>query len=150
MKKWFSLRRILVVLLVALVLIQFVRIDTTNPPTDPEKDLLHLTKPTAEVLEIMHAACYDCHSNATKYPWYSHVAPISWWLKDHIDEGREELNFSEWGSYEAQRKSKKLKLCIKLVKNEKMPLPSYTWIHTKARLTKDQRDILERYFESVR
>ena len=78
MKKFFSLKRILLVLLAAFILMQFFRIDTNNPSSPPEKDLIALTKPSAEVASLLREACYDCHSNDTKYPWYSQIAPVSW------------------------------------------------------------------------
>lgn len=121
------------------LVIQVFRIDKTNPPVDPEQDFAMLTTPPPEVNHILKEACYDCHSNITRYPWYSNVAPVSWILKNHVNEGRENLNFSVWGTYLQEDKPKILKECAEVVKEGEMPLKSYTWTHPAARLTVEQR-----------
>ena len=89
--------------LVLLAIAQAFRIDTTNPPVEQD-----VAAPPA-VAAVLRRACYDCHSNETVWPWYSHVAPVSWLLARDVREGRAELNFSVWDSYEAKKKAKKLK-----------------------------------------
>ena len=81
----------LLILLGILLLIQLIRIDKTNPPIDPAVDFEPVVKPPDDVMVLLKSACYDCHSNETRYPWYSNVAPVSWWLKHHINEAREHL-----------------------------------------------------------
>ncbi|AMM52854.1 cytochrome C [Rufibacter sp. DG15C] len=125
-----------------LVLIQFIRIDKTNPPADPAQDFITLKNPPQEVAHILKASCYDCHSNHTTYPWYTNVAPVSWWVKRHINEGRDELNFSEWGNYTAKRAAHKLDESYELVAEGEMPLSSYTLIHANARLSEPQKQQL--------
>lgn len=121
-------------LLAALVIIQFFRIDKTNPETDPAKDFLAINNAPAEMAEMIKASCYDCHSNQVVYPWYTNVAPISWWVKKHINEGRDELNFSEWGDYKQKRKDHKMEELYSEVEHKKMPLKSYLIIHGDAKL----------------
>jgi hypothetical protein len=87
------MKKILVIVLVAFIIIQFFPIDKTNPPT-PGMDFLKIKNTQPEVAQLITNSCYDCHSNESKYPWYSNIAPASWILKNHIDEGRKELNFS--------------------------------------------------------
>ena len=96
----------------------------------------------AEVSTIIRTACYDCHSMETKFPWYSRVAPISWWIIGHIDHGREELNFSEWSNLPKRTKLRKLKELGKEVEKGEMPLPSYLRGHPEARLTEEQRILI--------
>lgn len=146
--KW--LRKTPLILLIIFVLIQFVRIDTTNPDIDSEKDFLVMSEAPDNVVEIMHMACYDCHSNETEYPWYAQIAPVSWWLKHHVDEGKEHLNFSTWADYSDKKADHKLEECVEEVEEGEMPLNSYTWTHGDAKLTEDQKVILMDFFNSKR
>lgn len=150
MKKYFTLKKLLLALGVVFVVIQFFRIDKTNPAVDPAQDFLSTLKPSAEISGLLKTACYDCHSHETKYPWYTNIAPVSWWIKNHFDEGREELNFSTWQAYTAKKKDHKLKECVELVKEKEMPLTSYTWMHSDARLSDVQRTALADYFSALR
>ena len=137
--------------LVALfIAIQFFRIDKTNPAIDLNQDFIEITKPPTEVAQILKTSCYDCHSNASHYPWYSNVAPVSWWVKDHIDEGRDELNFSEWGTFTEKRKTKKIKAVIDEVEENEMPLPPYLITHQDAKLTSEQTQKLLDWFKYLR
>lgn len=144
------LKKILLGLVAVLVIIQFFRIDKTNPPVDASQDFMTLTSPPAEIAQIMKDACYDCHSHETAYPWYTNVAPVSWWVKNHINEGREHLNFSIWGTYTEKKADHKLEECYEEVEEGKMPMDSYTWAHAEARLTDTQREQLVSWFKSLR
>lgn len=145
MKK--ALKWTLIVLVAALVVMQFFGIDKTNPPVNAGEEYLALANPPAEVATLMRQACYDCHSNETKYPWYTNVAPVSWWVKDHINEGRGALNFSVWGTYTPKKAAHKLEECYEIVQEGEMPLKSYTWIHSEARLTAEQKGQLVTWFK---
>ena len=101
-------KKILVIVAILAVIIQFFRIDKENPPYEASSDFISVENAPEDIQIILKQACYDCHSHQTTYPWYSNVAPVSWWLKDHIDEGREHLNFSVWASYDAERREHKL------------------------------------------
>ncbi|HEX4888532.1 MAG TPA: heme-binding domain-containing protein [Luteibaculaceae bacterium] len=144
------IKKIALALLAALVVIQFFQIDTTNPQTDPSNDFLAKMKPEPEVANLIRSACYDCHSNETQYPFYAKINPIGWILKDHVNEGREELNFSNWTSYTLKRMDHKLEECVELIDSGEMPMESYTWIHGEAKLTNEQRAKLAAYFSSLR
>ena len=119
-----------------LVAAQLVPIRPTNPP-EPSP-----LKTSTEVETILQKACYDCHSNKTKWPWYSRVAPLSWWVIDHVEEGRDELNFSAWDSMSPKKRSKKLGELVEEVEEGEMPLPSYTLMHSEAKLTPQEIKIL--------
>lgn len=89
----------------------------------------------AEVEAILQRACYDCHSNATTYPWYANVQPIGWWLEKHVRDGKRQLNFSEFATYTTKRATRKLEETAEEVREHKMPLDSYTWVHRDAKLS---------------
>ena len=97
----------------------------------------------------MKAACYDCHSNKSVYPWYTYTQPIGWFVKNHIEEGKEHLNFSEFGSYTAEKQAHKLEECYELIEKGEMPLSSYTLIHKEAVLTTEQQTNLVTYFKEL-
>ena len=96
------------------------------------------TQPSAEVKQILKTACYDCHSANTEYPWYNNIAPVSYWLADHVEDGKRHLNFSDWANYDSKKKDHKLEEVIEEVKEGKMPLNEYTWTHADANLSEDQ------------
>ncbi len=143
-------KKIVLALIAVFIILQFFRIDKENPAADPAMDFMTITNPPAEVASILKSSCYDCHSNQTKYPWYTNVQPVAWWIKDHIDEGRDELNFSEWGTYSYRRADHKLEEGVEMVDEEEMPLPSYTWGHSEARLSTEQRELLTGWFTELR
>lgn len=140
MKKY--LKWILIAVAAALVLMQFANPSRTNPPVEPGHDLFATNPPPPHIAATLHAACYDCHSYETKWPWYGHVAPVSFWLASHINEGREHLNFSDWPHDNPQRAAKRWNHVAEEVRKGDMPWPSYTWIHHAARLTPQQRQEL--------
>ena len=144
------IKKILFTAIAIFAAIQFIRVDKINPVSVPEKDFINVTQPSKEVADLLKTSCYDCHSNETKYPWYFNVAPVSWWLKNHINEGREELNFSLWTDYDAKKKDKKLEESIELINNGEMPMFSYTLAHQEAKLSATQQKALNNFFISLR
>ncbi len=91
------------------------------------------------VAVVLQRSCYDCHSNNSSYPWYSLVQPVGWWIQTHIDEGRSELNFDEFLRYPPKQQHHLLSECIEEIEGDKMPLPSYTWVHRKAALSPEEK-----------
>lgn len=144
------MKKILIILLIALIVLQFFQIDTTNPKVEVSKDFLKTQNTPAAIASVIKTSCYDCHSNETVYPWYTKIQPGGWFLKGHIDEGREELNFSEFTDYELKRQDHKLEECIEYIEKDEMPLGSYTLLHRKAKLTDEQKKNVIDYFKSVR
>lgn len=133
---------VLVCLAVVFLLIQFVRIDYTNPPVEPEKTMEAAINVPADIQQIMARSCNDCHSNKTVYPWYTQIAPVSWWLKNHINEGRRELNTSEFATYAPKKKDRKLEEICGQVRSGEMPLPSYLIMHGDAKLAPSEIDAI--------
>lgn len=141
-------KNILLGLLGILVVLQFFQIDKTNPTAPDSEDLLSVTNPPEEVAVLLKTVCYDCHSYQTKYPWYAYVQPLGWWLQDHIEEGREHLNFSKWTSYPPEKAAHKMEEGYEEVGEGEMPLNSYTWAHAEARLSQEQRDRMVAWFQA--
>ncbi|MCB0430753.1 MAG: heme-binding domain-containing protein [Flavobacteriales bacterium] len=139
-------KRVFGVVIALLLLIQVFRIDKSNPNAAPEKDFIAMTNPPPGVASLLKTACYDCHSDLTTYPWYTNIAPVSWWIKRHINEGRKHLNFSLWGDYNAKKASHKMEECYELVSEGEMPLSSYVWVHAEAALNTEQRKALTDFF----
>lgn len=144
------MKKLLLALVAFLVVIQFFKIDKTNPAIDKKSDFLVMKNTPENVATLIKNACYDCHSNESVYPWYTNVQPIAWFVKNHIDEGREELNFSTFGTYDAVKQARKLKKAAREVLENEMPLSSYTIIHQNAKLTEEQTKTLEAYFTTMK
>lgn len=143
-------KKILLVLIAAFIVIQFIRPDKNISELPSENDIrVHHSVP-ANVLSILKRACYDCHSNNTNYPWYSNIQPVGWWLADHVEEGKEELNFSEFATYSAKKADHKLEEVVEMVEEGEMPLESYTFIHRDAKLTAEEAKTLMNWANSLR
>ena len=121
---------------------QAVRPERTNPPVDASKTMRANTRMTPEVAAIFERSCNDCHSSETAWPWYSNVAPASWFLKWHVDEGRRELSFSEWATYPKRKRERKLHEICRQVESGEMPLSSYLPLHPEARLSDEDKRVI--------
>ncbi|MEZ5023752.1 MAG: heme-binding domain-containing protein [Chitinophagales bacterium] len=137
------LKRILAVLVVILILIQFIRPEKNNSNDNTYALDTKYTVPE-NVSNILAVACNDCHSNNTRYPWYSNIQPVAWWLNSHVEEGKEHLNFSEFTNRTLAYQYHKLEETVEEVEERKMPLPSYTnlGLHVEANLSDEQRTLL--------
>lgn len=144
-----NLKNIGLALLVVLVVIQFFGIDKETPVVDKSKDFIEVHQPPLDVAQLIKTTCYDCHSYETKYPWYTSVAPISWWIGNHIEEGREHLNFSTWTDYPEKRALHKLEEFYEEVEEGEMPLSSYTIAHSEAKLSKEDIDKMVSWVKTI-
>ena len=149
MTKKHILKRTAIVLSVCLIIIQFFRQEKNSNATVTDKDITKTSAAPPNVQAILARSCYDCHSNNTVYPWYANFQPVAWWLADHINEGKRELNFSTFTTRKIAVQNHKLDEIIKNVKEGEMPLNSYTWIHSDARLTDEQRGIITNWAQSL-
>ncbi|WP_333851522.1 heme-binding domain-containing protein [Epilithonimonas sp.] len=143
------MKKIIFWIAVVFVAIQLVPVDRENKAVDKRNNFVDIYKTPENIKSILKNACYDCHSNEVEYPNYAYVAPISWTIKDHINEGREHLNLSEWGTYNKDLKKNAIEKTISSVHELQMPLPSYISYHPKANLTTKQRRELENYFSKL-
>ena len=143
------MKRILYILFAVVVLIQFIPVNRSVPTHSDLDDLLTVHPASTEVKAILLNACYDCHSYDTRYPWYSRVYPISQWMQHHVNEGREQVNFSVWGAYDAEDRNHAMEEVEEVLTEGEMPLKSYTLTHSEARLTKSDRQRLLNYFRAL-
>lgn len=143
------IRTILIIVAVTLVLIQFFQIDKTNPSIDVTQDFVQTTNPPAEITTILKTACYDCHSHTTKYPWYTNIQPLAWWIKGHVDNGNKHLNYSTWNTYSAKKKAHKIEEMIEMVEGKEMPMLSYMIAHNNAWINAEQRKALVDWFKTL-
>jgi hypothetical protein len=130
-------------------LMQFIPIDRTNKPIDKKQNFVDVLQSPKQVQEILKNACYDCHSNEVKYPKYAYVAPVSWSVKHHINEGRQNVNFSEWSSYNPEQKGHIIEEIIETTESKEMPLKGYIPMHPEANLTDAQRKVFVDYFKEL-
>ena len=133
--------------LIVAVVIQFFRIDKSTPEVKEGNDIISMLHPPKDIQEIIKANCYDCHSNEVEYPWYSNIAPVSWWIDHHIEEGREHLNFSEWGAYKPKKAAHKLEECYEEIEEHEMPLSNYGLMHGD--MSEEDREKLGDWFKSI-
>ena len=132
--------KIVAILLVVLVLgIQAIRPARTNPPVDESQTIVAMTQITPQVASILDRSCRDCHTNKTVWPWYTNVAPVSWWLSNHVNDGRRSLNMSEWGKLPPDRQERKLRQMCDEIQDGNMPLSSYTPMHPAAKLSEQDK-----------
>ena len=130
---------IALVLLIAFVVIQFLPNQLNKSQTISKSDFLVINKVPTSIKNKLQTSCYDCHSNNTNYPWYSKIQPVAKFLENHVKEGKKELNFSEWDSLSVRRKRSKLKSIISQIKDDEMPLTSYTLIHRDAKFSEKEK-----------
>ena len=144
------LKWIAIVLVVGFIGIQFVRPARTNPPVDESQTIFAQAQVPPNVAAIFDRACRDCHSNKTDWPWYSNVAPVSWWLTDHVNHGRKDLNLSEWGRLDGDRQDRKLRQICDEVQDGMMPLSSYLPMHPQAKLSAEDKKVLCEWTDAER
>lgn len=143
------IKKILLGLLVIFLVLQAFR-PAKNNSKDVSKDITNTYQVPDDVKYIFTKSCNDCHSNNTNYPWYAEVQPVSWWLDDHIKDGKKHFNLNEFSGYRIAKQYKKLEECIEQVKEGEMPLPSYTRLHRDAILTESEKQTLYAWCETVR
>jgi hypothetical protein len=144
-----TFKKILFWSLIGFALIQFIPTDKVNEPIDRRVNFIDVKKTPQKIAKLIRGACYDCHSNETVYPKYAYVAPVSWSVKSHVNEGREHLNFSVWGTYNKELKESMLNKSVQTIQNKTMPMPGYIVYHKEANLSEAERALLTRYFNEI-
>jgi hypothetical protein len=133
-----------IALAVIFAALQFIRPARTNPPVDESRTILAQTHITPEVARLLDRSCNDCHSNQTRWPWYSNIAPVSWFVVNHVNVGRREMNLSDWAQYSRDDQQGFLKRICREVTSGQMPLASYLRLHGEAKLsTEDVRTLCD-------
>lgn len=144
-----TFKKILFWSLVGFALMQFIPTNKINKPVNHKMNFVEAKKTPEKISGMIKASCYDCHSDETVYPKYAFIAPISWSVKSHINEGREHLNFSIWETYNKDLKESMLSRAIETVQNKTMPMPGYIVYHKEANLSEAERKLLTAYFEEM-
>lgn len=146
------MKKLLSILIAAFLIAQFIRPSKIAEPVDPATDLIALTKPDAEVAQMLRTSCYDCHSAQPHYPWYFAITPVNWWLNKHIEDGRDDFDASTWASVKDYDRDHQAKEGMEMMEKKKMPIPDYFYLgrHADAKLTEAQYGKLHAYFESLR
>lgn len=142
-------KKILLILLALVVIIQFIHPSRNISTGEQPNNIVHAFNVPAEVKTILDKACMDCHSNNTRYRWYFKIQPVDWWLTNHINEGKQELNFDEYINKPLRYQYHKMESTIDLVKKGEMPLDSYLWVHKDAILTDQEKNALTNWAEGI-
>ncbi|MFA5803584.1 MAG: heme-binding domain-containing protein [Melioribacteraceae bacterium] len=132
-------RTFFVLLILVFIGIQFVEVERANPPVTAD-----INAPT-EVKNIFKNSCYDCHSNETVWPWYSKIAPVSWFISKDVIDGRKQLNFSEWEKFYSDKRTKLKKKIWDEINQDEMPTDTYTIIHPNAKLEFIQKNVIKKW-----
>ncbi len=144
------IRRLLIILGIVLILIQFIRpAKNENSEIVTSDDISRVYTIPDDVHNMLIKKCYDCHSNHTNYPWYFNFQPVAWWLASHIREGKAELNFSEFSNYPPNRANHKLEEMGEVIDNGSMPLRSYTWLHPHSSVSEEEKQALYAWLEGM-
>lgn len=146
------LKKILVLLLIAFVIAQFFGPEKNQGDIASIESFLTETNPPEDVKLILKESCTDCHSDFTRYPWYNNITPVNYWLDGHVRDGKKHFNISEssWAKSNLKRKDHKFEELIEMVEKKDMPLNSYTWTHSEAKLTDEQRVSIVAWGKRVR
>ncbi len=139
----FPVKKVLGWLFGLFLLIQLYPVNRDNPPVTEEIQV------PDNIKAIFERSCYDCHSNKTKWPWYSYVAPVSWLVAGHVEDGRKNLNFTEWDKYDAKKRANKLEEILDEIEEGEMPLPGYLRLHPEAVLSGEDIDAIANWYDSL-
>lgn len=137
-----TVKTIIIIVAAAFIAIQFVPVNRDNP-AGPDT-----FNAPADVKKIIERSCYDCHSNKTRWPWYAHVAPVSWAVAGHVHEGRRRLNFSNWQNMPAKNQWSKREILSDEIEEGGMPLPQYLPMHPDARLSEKEKQAVYKWARS--
>ncbi|MEO8934197.1 MAG: heme-binding domain-containing protein [Xanthomarina sp.] len=143
-------KKILLVLLMLFVVAQFFGPERNEGDLSSIDPFLAETNPPENIKIILKESCYDCHSNVTKYPWYDNITPINYWLAEHVKDGKKDFNMSNWVGLSVKKKDHKFEEFIEVLEKKEMPLPSYTWTHSEAKLSETQIQDMVAWAKQVR
>ncbi len=144
------IKKILWLILIVLLLSQFFGPDKNEGDLASIDAFLAETNPPEDIKLILKESCYDCHSDVTRYPWYNNITPVNYWLADHIKHGKKHFNMSNWEGNSTKRKDHKFEELIEMIEEKTMPLNSYTWTHTEAKLSDTQIKVIIDWAKQVR
>lgn len=140
----------MIIVTVVIIAIQFFRPKRNENNQAAKADISTVLFMPERVESVLKQSCYDCHSNTTRYPWYTEIQPFGWWLAGHIGEGKEELNFNEFGNYSRRRQRSKLNAVANSIEDGTMPLSSYTLIHRNAKLSDTEKKLIISWVHGIK
>jgi len=135
-------KKIVLTLLIVFIAMQFIQPAHNKSEQVVATDFTKVYLVPDSVQLILKKACYDCHSNNSSYPWYSNIQPVAWMMARHISNGKEKLNFSDFGSYTNRRQISKLKGIANQIKHDEMPIASYKLMHPNERLLQVEKKMI--------
>jgi len=144
------LKKLLLLILVVFIIAQFFGPEKNEGDIATVDAFIADTNPPKDVQVILKNACFDCHSDHTRYPWYNNITPINYWLASHVEDGKKHFDASKWNDYSDKKKDHKLEELAEEVEEGHMPLPSYTWTHSEAKLSKEQIEAVEEWVKMAR
>ena len=144
------LKKLGLLLLVVFIIAQFFGPEKNDGDIASVDAFFADTNLPKNVKAIFTSSCVDCHSDSTSYPWYNKITPVNYWLDEHVNDGKKHFNISRWTDYSDKKKDHKLDELIEMVEEKEMPLPSYTWTHSDAKLSQVQIDAVLSWAKSVR
>ena len=144
------LKKILILIFIVFLIAQFFGPEKNLGETSSIEPFLADTKPSESVQMMLKESCFDCHSSFTRYPWYNNITPVNYWLAEHVEDGKKHLDFSKWADYSTKKKDHKLEELIEMVEENEMPLESYTWVHTEAKLSQEQIEEMVAWAKQMR
>lgn len=144
------LKKAAITIIVLLVVIQFFKTKENKSIQVSENTITQYYEAPENIQNILKTSCYDCHSNNTNYPWYNKIQPVNWWLSNHVNEGKRKLNFDEFNAYSTKKKLHKLDEVIENIKDNEMPLKSYTLIHGDAKLSNSDKQEIEAWVKNIK
>jgi len=128
--------------LVLLLAIQMIPVSPSNPPVEPARTIYSIQAVPEPVKEVFSQSCNNCHSDETEWPWYSHIAPMSWLISRDVRRARGVINLSQWGTYSVKQRQEKLEDICEQLANGEMPERRYLLFHHDARVTQSQRKVV--------
>lgn len=144
------MKKIILIVVILFAALQFIPVAYNESKAVTHRSIDQVHQVPEAVLTIFKTSCYDCHSNQTHYPWYAKVQPVALWIENHIEEGKEELNFSTFGDYSLRRQYHKLEEISEQIEENEMPLKSYTLLHGNAELSASQKTAIKEWVTALR
>ena len=144
------LKKISLIFIIILALIQFIQPARNQNGQVLDTDISKIVFVPENVQMLLKKSCFNCHSNYTNYPFYIYIQPAGWFLSYHIQNGKEKLNFSDFGSYSKRKQESKLKSIAEQIENDVMPLASYTFIHRDAILAIEDKNVIINWANNTR
>ncbi|HEY4935564.1 MAG TPA: heme-binding domain-containing protein [Puia sp.] len=144
------IRKILIIVLIIFLAMQFIRPARNNGIAESSTDIIHYVRVPDTIQHILKTSCYDCHSNHTVYPWYTNINPVGLWLRYHINDGKRAINFSDLSGFNKKKLDHRMGDIAEVVEKSEMPLSTYTFIHRYAILDSGQIEMIKSWTEAAR